>query len=200
MERVCECRKELLKPSVAKKDIGDEVYANLSKLATTFVTTIAKGKLVARRYRNRRIGEFFKELKMTEGRCTGIPKIIRAMKVNGSPEPIFETDEDRNYFLAILNIHPESHVSEQLGERVEAVEGLNHSEFNKLISSLSQVCPKSVPGQTAASVILKARNSIDMATLMLRLNQKNRTRFRNQLINPLIKTGLTVFSIQRKRH
>jgi hypothetical protein len=31
--------KELLKPSVAKKDIGDEVYANLSKLATTFVTT-----------------------------------------------------------------------------------------------------------------------------------------------------------------
>ncbi len=143
MERVCECRKELLKPSVAKKDIGDEVYANLSKLATTFVTTIAKGKLVARRYRNRRIGEFFKELKMTEGRCTGIPKIIRAMKVNGSPEPIFETDEDRNYFLAILNIHPESHVSEQLGERVEAVEGLNHSEFNKLISSLSQVCPRS---------------------------------------------------------
>lgn len=31
--------KELLKPSVAKKEIGDEVYANLSKLATTFVTT-----------------------------------------------------------------------------------------------------------------------------------------------------------------
>ena len=30
---------KLLKPSVAKKDIGDEVYANLSKLATTFVTT-----------------------------------------------------------------------------------------------------------------------------------------------------------------
>jgi len=54
---------------------------------------IAKGKLVARRYRNRRIGEFFKEPKMTEGRCTGIPKIIRAMKANGSPEPIFETDE-----------------------------------------------------------------------------------------------------------
>ena len=32
-------------------------------------------------------------LKMTEGRCTGIPKIIRAMKANGSPGPIFETDE-----------------------------------------------------------------------------------------------------------
>jgi len=65
------------------------------------------------------------------------------MKANGSPEPIFETDEDRNYFLAILHIHPESQVSEQIGERVEAVEGLNHSEFNKLVSSLSQVCPRS---------------------------------------------------------
>ena len=120
------------------------------------------------------------------------------MKANGSPEPIFETDEGRNYFLAILHIHPESQVSEQIGERVEAVEGLNHSEFNKLVSSLSQVCPRSVPGQTAASVILKARDSIDMATLMLTLNQKNRTRFRNQLINPLIKTGLIELTIPDK--
>jgi len=31
--------KELLEPSADKKKIGDEVYANLSKLATTFVTT-----------------------------------------------------------------------------------------------------------------------------------------------------------------
>ncbi len=31
--------KKLLEPSIAKKKIGDEVYANLSKLATTFVTT-----------------------------------------------------------------------------------------------------------------------------------------------------------------
>jgi len=31
--------KKLLEPSVAKKQIGDEVYLNLSKLATTFVTT-----------------------------------------------------------------------------------------------------------------------------------------------------------------
>src|SRR6218665_88009 len=33
------------------------------------------GRAVSRRYRNRRIGEFLKELEMTEGRSTGIPKI-----------------------------------------------------------------------------------------------------------------------------
>ena len=38
-----------------------------------------KGQAVSRRYRNRRIGEFLKELGLAEGRSTGIPKILRAM-------------------------------------------------------------------------------------------------------------------------
>ncbi len=54
-------------------------------------------KIVARRYRNRRIGEFLKELELTEGRCTGIPKIRAAMAKNGSPPARFSTDEGRTY-------------------------------------------------------------------------------------------------------
>jgi ATP-dependent DNA helicase RecG len=50
------------------------------------------GRAVSRRYRNRRIGEFLKELEMTEGRSTGIPKILTEMAANGSPAPLFETD------------------------------------------------------------------------------------------------------------
>ena len=46
------------------------------------------------------------ELEMTEGRGTGIPKMLRAIQVNGSPMPAFHTDEDRTYFLAELFIHP----------------------------------------------------------------------------------------------
>ena len=42
------------------------------------------GRAVPRRYRNRRIGEFLKELEITEGRSTGIPKILDAMRRNGS--------------------------------------------------------------------------------------------------------------------
>ncbi|MDD2942062.1 MAG: putative DNA binding domain-containing protein [bacterium] len=66
------------------------------------------GKAISRRYRNRRIGEFFKELDLTEGRSTGIPKIMRAVERNGSPQPIFETDEEHSYFLFRLPVHPES--------------------------------------------------------------------------------------------
>lgn len=66
---------------------------------------LAGGRLIARRYRNRRIGEFLKELRLTEGRGTGIPRAIRAMAENGSPEPRFSTDEDRSYFTAVLPAH-----------------------------------------------------------------------------------------------
>ncbi len=71
-----------------------------------------RGLVIARRYRNRRIGEFLKELKLTEGRCTGIPKILRALQANGSPPPTFRTDEDRSYFLTILYSHPETQARE----------------------------------------------------------------------------------------
>jgi len=63
------------------------------------------GRAVSRRYRNRRIGEFLKELDLTEGRSTGIAKILKVMAANGSPVPEFETDEDRSYFLVRLPVH-----------------------------------------------------------------------------------------------
>ena len=64
------------------------------------------GRLVSRRYRNRRIGEFLKELDMTEGRSTGIPKILKEMAANGSPAPLFETDDERIAFVVRLPRHP----------------------------------------------------------------------------------------------
>lgn len=59
-----------------------------------------------RRYRNRRIGEFLKEMHLTEGRNTGFGKILRALAKNGSPKPLFETDDERTSFAATIFIHP----------------------------------------------------------------------------------------------
>jgi hypothetical protein len=42
----------------------------------------------------------------TEGRGTGIPKILRAMKANDSPAPRFKTDDDRTYFVSYFPAHP----------------------------------------------------------------------------------------------
>jgi ATP-dependent DNA helicase RecG len=64
-------------------------------------------KIFSREYRNRRIGDFLKELDLTEGRGTGFPIIYRKMAQNGSPEPMFETDDIHTHFLAVLLVHPE---------------------------------------------------------------------------------------------
>ena len=67
---------------------------------------IREGKsLRSRRYRNRRLGEFLKELGLTEGRATGIPTIQEELKVNGSPQAVIETDEERSYFLIDIPCH-----------------------------------------------------------------------------------------------
>ena len=63
--------------------------------------------LRSRRYRNRRLGEFLKELNLTEGRATGIPTIQDELKANGSPKATIETDQERTYFLIDIPCHPE---------------------------------------------------------------------------------------------
>ena len=67
--------------------------------------SIAALRMVATRYRNRRIGEFLKELHLVEGRNTGIPTILNALDANGSAPPVFETDADRSYFRVTFFIH-----------------------------------------------------------------------------------------------
>ena len=57
--------------------------------------------------RNRRIGEFLKELRLAEGRLTGLPQMVDAMARNGSPKPVFDFDAGRSYFRATLPAHPE---------------------------------------------------------------------------------------------
>ena len=67
---------------------------------------IAKGDMLkSRRYRNRRLGDFLKELDLTEGRSTGVPTIQAKLAENGSPRAIFETTDDRLTFLVTIPVH-----------------------------------------------------------------------------------------------
>lgn len=69
--------------------------------------TIAEGKrFVSRYYRNRRLGEFLKELDLSEGHSSGIPTIQEKLEKNGSPRAEFFTDEDRRAMRIRIPIHP----------------------------------------------------------------------------------------------
>lgn len=58
-------------------------------------------------YRNRRLGEFLKELHLSEGHSTGVPTIQDELAKNGSPRAVFETDEDRRGLCVRIPIHPD---------------------------------------------------------------------------------------------
>ena len=57
--------------------------------------------------RNRRIGEFLKEVGLAEARLTGLRKVAAAMAANGSPPPRYDFDEHRTYFRVTLPAHPQ---------------------------------------------------------------------------------------------
>ncbi|MFT4326155.1 MAG: RNA-binding domain-containing protein [Candidatus Woesearchaeota archaeon] len=101
---------------------------------------INKNTVISKRYRNRRIGEFLKEYKLTEGKNTGFRKIRTALKRNGSPEPEFITDDERVQFVTRIFIHEDfkkdqatQQVSDQVGDQVS--EGLNEG-LNEGLKSL----------------------------------------------------------------
>jgi ATP-dependent DNA helicase RecG len=87
-----------------------------------------QGQVRSRRYRNRRLGEFLKELELTEGRATGIPTIYKELNTNCSPLPRFYFDEARTMFEVELFIHPafEKKASIQLEEDINpSLEGID---------------------------------------------------------------------------
>mgnify|MGYP000422333834 CR=1 FL=1 len=78
----------------------------------------AAGKVKARKYRNRRIGELFKEIDLAEKQGTGIPKILRELKKNGSPAPEFEMDDDRTYLITIIHIRDGFKVENKMSDKM----------------------------------------------------------------------------------
>lgn len=66
---------------------------------------IEKFDIRARIYRNRRIGDFLKELKLIEGRNTGFPNAKKALEMNGSSSLKFDMNADRDYISVTIPVH-----------------------------------------------------------------------------------------------
>jgi ATP-dependent DNA helicase RecG len=130
------------------------------------------GRIVSRRYRNRRIGEFLKELDLTEGRSTGIPKILKVMAANGSPAPLFETDDDRLSFVIRLPAHP-------LARPVTP-------------EATGEVAPEVTPEVTpeVGRVVLALQDELSRTALQQALGLKDEKHFRKTYLLPALDSGL----------
>ena len=133
------------------------------------------GRAVSRRYRNRRIGEFLKELSLTEGRSTGIPKILKVMAVNGSPAPLFETDDDRISYVIRLPAHPQS-------QRAEATTMEVNMEVNMEV----------------ASVLRAIEGNMSRLELQTSMGLKNADHFRKAYILPAIAAGVLEMTLPER--
>lgn len=131
--------------------------------------------LVSRRYRNRRIGDFLKELDIVEGRNTGVPLILSSMKNNGSGLPTFETDEERSYFLTILPIHP------YFLQTVKAPETVN----NDVISG------RRTRDEIRVMIadLLQKRGSMSVNEIAAALGYKRRTNTLREVVNEMLESG-----------
>ena len=101
--------------------------------------SLKQDRIIAKEYRNRRIGDFLKELDLTEGRGTGIPKIRRSLKNNYSPEPVFETDDQLLHFLSIIYINP--YFLRKISKNTSKDEGLNEG-LNEGLKSILHLIEK----------------------------------------------------------
>ena len=106
---------------------------------------LKKFKVTNRRYRNRRIGEFLKELHLTEGRNTGFKKILNALEKNGSPKPEFETDDEHSYFISRFFVREGFYDESDSDSEAETVE--KHVSPQFLPQSQSLIHHKSLPVQ-----------------------------------------------------
>ncbi len=157
---------------------------------------LQQGKAVSRRYRNRRIGEFLKELDLAEGRSTGVPKILRAMRNNGSPAPSFETDDDRTWFRVRLPVHPSfpAGVGDASGEQ-------DTPQDNQLENKgIAVVSPHDTPQDTpqdalqvterVGRLVGAIQHEMSRAELQAALKLRDRRSFIDTYLKPALEAGL----------
>jgi ATP-dependent DNA helicase RecG len=148
------------------------------------IVDLNRGGVVARRYRNRRIGEFLKELRLTEGRGTGVPSIFKAMRENGSPEPRFDTDEARTYFTTLLPVHPlmaagadDARATPALANIDDSMHGLLRAESRRRDVLQLSLSPQ-------------RRSDLQRA-----LGLRDAKHFREVFIQPLVEAGLLALTL-----
>ena len=155
---------------------GLEKWIDIEKFAT--------GKVKARKYRNRRIGEMFKDIDLSEKQGTGIPKILRELKRNGSPAPEFDMDDDRTYLNTIIHIRDgfSANIIEQNDEEFlqhsSGIINMSIKEYARLMNYLQQP---------------RTRQELQEFC-----DYGSRDYFRTKVLKPLIEGGIVDLTIPEK--
>lgn len=145
---------------------------------------LKKYRVSNRRYRNRRIGDFLKELHLTEGRNTGFKKVLDALEANGSPRPEFETDEAHSYFISRLYIH-KGFLTEQSKEK----------NLSTLSTSSTPKSTPSTPKSTSSDRLAEGLGKWELREQILMLLKENPTITKREMTERL---GVSMYALKKE--
>ena len=171
---------------------GERLAFHVFIVADRVSTPQQRGKAVSRRYRNRQIREFLKELDLAERRSTCVPKILRAKRNNGSPAPSFETDDDRTWFRVRLPAHPSFPSRARDASGGQDTEQDNHLEDREKSLLSPHDTPQDPPQVTECveRLIGAIQRESSRAELQAALKLRDRRRFIDTYLKPALKAGL----------
>lgn len=151
--------------------------------------------LRSRRYRNRRLGDFLKELDLTEGRATGIPTIQKKLRENGSPKATIETDESRSYFL--IDIPARKDFVQDTGRAKD-------SDIERIKLNLSKICPRYVQDVSMnelgllAICLLRAQEEISAQDMLEGIDKVSYKQKKRKYLDKLLEMGAISMTIPDK--
>ena len=129
--------------------------------------------------RNPHIVAAFRRLGLCEQAGTGIRMIFNQWQALGHPEPVYENDRSRKAFEMRLPLG-----QDQVTGEVQVQE--------------AQVVTKSAPSRHQVEILHKCQKDSALLDLMAIAGRSDRTKFRNQVLNPLIDAGLATMTIPNR--
>jgi hypothetical protein len=158
--------------------------------ASVRVDAFKTGRAVARRYRNRRIGEFLKELRLTEGR--GIRHRRRADVLHDDPadppgrDRITHANGPTEYGTTRgdSSDRARDQVRDQVGDQVLGAEGTPLAHARAALLARDKV----------RAILAFARVPRSRAELQRHVGASHATYFRRSYLRPLLETGLLAYT------
>jgi ATP-dependent DNA helicase RecG len=151
--------------------------------------------LRSRRYRNRRLGDFLKELDLTEGRATGIPTIQKKLRENGSPKATIETDDSRSYFLIDIPARKDF---------VQDADKIRESDIERIKLNVSKMCPRCVQDMSMnelgllAICLLRAQEEISAQDMLNGIDRVSFKQKRRKYLDKVLEMGAISMTIPDK--
>lgn len=156
-----------------------------------------------------RLGDFLKELDLTEGKATGVPRIKKALRENGSPEPFFNFDDDRTFFKVDFYIHPAfmetfdlvgqiptTKITTKLTTKPDVIKFFENEYNSELAIKHSKALLDLIP--QVIEILNLAKTPQKRSELLDIIGLSNHTDNANRYIIPLVDAGLLTMTIKDK--